>query len=93
MNSYEDPYNRQIYFDLCPEEDTWLAVKQVDDLDLVKLLDIARSGHRERACGYRRHATELGHRGFRGRGIDLVSKQIGEAKSRASEPSIEIEFQ
>ena len=40
MNSYEDPYNRQIYFDLYSEEDTWLAVEQVDDL--VKLLDIAR---------------------------------------------------
>ena len=40
MNSYEDLCNRQIYFDLYSEEDTWLAVEQVDDL--VKLLDIAR---------------------------------------------------
>ena len=40
MNSYEDLYNRQIYFDLYSEGDTWLAVEQVDDL--VKLLDIAR---------------------------------------------------
>ena len=39
MNSYEDLYNRQIYFDLYSEGDTWLAVEQVDDL--VKLLDIA----------------------------------------------------
>ena len=91
MNWHQDLYNRQIYLDLYAEEDTRLAVEQVDDL--VRLLDIPPGASiLDVCCGYGRHAIELAKRGFRVTGIDLAPKQIDEAKRRASESDIEIEF-
>lgn len=90
MNWHQDLYNRRIYFDLYAEEDTRLAVEQVDDL--VKMLDIAPGASiLDVCCGYGRHAIELARRGYRVTGIDLAPKQIEEAKSRASESGIKIE--
>jgi SAM-dependent methyltransferase len=91
VNWHQDLYNRQIYFDLYAEEDTKLAVQQVDDL--VKLVDIAPGASiLDVCCGYGRHAIELARRGYQVTGIDLAPKQIDEAERRASESGVEIEF-
>lgn len=91
MTWYEDLYNRQIYFDLYAEEDTRLAVKQVDDL--LKLLDVPPGASiLDVCCGYGRHAIPLAGRGFRVTGIDLAQQQITEANTRAAQAGVEAAF-
>jgi SAM-dependent methyltransferase len=91
MEWFEDLYNRPIYFDLYAEDDTRLALKEVDGI--IQLLDLKPDQSLlDVCCGYGRHAVELAKRGYQVTGIDLSPKQIEQAQRRAAEAGVSAQF-
>ena len=76
---------------LFPEESFKQASEQVDDLiSLLKpepyscVLDLC--------CGVGRHSLELAQRGFKVTGVDLTERYLNEAKKKAKEKMLKIDF-
>jgi SAM-dependent methyltransferase len=76
---------------LFPEESFKQAFEQVDDLiSLLKPEPYSRV--LDLCCGVGRHSLELAQRRFKVTGIDLTERYLNEAKKKAKEKSLKIEF-
>ena len=91
MTWYEDLFNRQTFLDLYAEQDSRLAVQEVDGL--VSLLNL-QPGQSilDVCCGYGRHAIELAKRGHRVTGVDLSPLQVNAAVAEAAKEGVQAEF-
>ena len=91
MTWYEDLFNRQTFLDLYAEQDSRLAVQEVDGL--VSLLNLQPSQSiLDVCCGYGRHAIELAKRGHRVTGVDLAPLQVNAAVAGAAKAGVQAEF-
>ncbi len=88
---YEQWFNRDEYEIVYQDRDEAEAVRLADLVDRIarpgagaELLDIG--------CGRGRHAIEFARRGYRVTGLDLSERAIEQAKTRAREEDLEIDF-
>ena len=75
--------------------DFWVAAAPAGDADVPFLESVFGSGDRnivDVACGAGRHSLPLARRGFRVTGVDLSSTCLDEARRRADEDHIAIEW-
>ena len=91
MAWYEQWFNRDEYEIVYQNRDEAEATKLADLVERVaapeagcSLLDVG--------CGRGRHAIEFARRGYRMSGLDLSERAITQARTRASEAGLEIEF-
>jgi SAM-dependent methyltransferase len=76
---------------LFPEESFKQASEQVDDLvSLLKPEPYSRV--LDLCCGVGRHSLELARRGFKVTGVDLTERYLNEAKKKAKERRLKIDF-